>query len=373
MTVAVMAPTKTKQLLGNSGDPLYDLCNPPAVTLVSRSESIASSRRDNDSLASPPPSSHATPRSVPTSPESRRPGSNARASETPAHAARSSHPGGNIIVTADYTGRIKVFRQDCAFKRRRHDGWETASILSKKRASGSSRRRESTSQRSNTITSSPEHISNWRNSVASSADSITGGSLRAGRASILDAESLRNRSVSPRKSFSAMSISSNGMGKLGSLKRRSRGHSLGANTGDSPRNSRLSITSRPASMKDQPSAAGPDAATAADPMMIQETGQSLTYYNSSSFPTSAAGHNHHHHRGSSEDSADDDVFSSDGEDSDGEAVRCKKCSSTSFKARQSRKGDHKLVCMKCVPSLFLSFFAFSQAPGSHFLFFLFQG
>ena len=42
-----------------------------------------------------------------------------KANRTPAYVSRTTHPGGHIVVTADYAGAIKVFRQDCAFKKRR--------------------------------------------------------------------------------------------------------------------------------------------------------------------------------------------------------------------------------------------------------------
>lgn len=45
-TKALLAPTKTRQLLSASEDPVYDLCNPPPVTLVSRAESQASEQGD---------------------------------------------------------------------------------------------------------------------------------------------------------------------------------------------------------------------------------------------------------------------------------------------------------------------------------------
>ncbi|CAI4218973.1 unnamed protein product [Parascedosporium putredinis] len=42
LTAAVFAPTATRRLLGHSGDPIYDLCNPPPVTLLSREEATMS-------------------------------------------------------------------------------------------------------------------------------------------------------------------------------------------------------------------------------------------------------------------------------------------------------------------------------------------
>ncbi|KAJ4320105.1 hypothetical protein N0V94_003575 [Neodidymelliopsis sp. IMI 364377] len=43
-TCTLFAPLETRQLLSASEDPIYDLCNPPPVTLMSRAESVHSSR-----------------------------------------------------------------------------------------------------------------------------------------------------------------------------------------------------------------------------------------------------------------------------------------------------------------------------------------
>lgn len=54
-TVACFAPAKTRHHLGKSEDPVYDLCNPPPVTLMSqreRTESHASSRPATENAAS---------------------------------------------------------------------------------------------------------------------------------------------------------------------------------------------------------------------------------------------------------------------------------------------------------------------------------
>ncbi|KAI6369472.1 hypothetical protein MCOR25_004429 [Pyricularia grisea] len=136
VTTAIFAPAETRQLLGASGDPIYDLCNPPPVTLVSREEEEAaaaatSSSRD-PSPTSPARMAHNMSQTAlseaPSGARSRR-----AADESPAYAARSTHQQGNIIVTTDDTGIIKVFRQDCAYRRR--EGPETASLLSRKRDS----------------------------------------------------------------------------------------------------------------------------------------------------------------------------------------------------------------------------------------------
>lgn len=112
VTTALMAPTKTRQLLSASLDPVYDLCNPPPVTLRSLEESSHSQTALSDS------SQHEG--SVVT----RRP------EETPAYLERCKHLDGHIIITTDRTGTIKVFRQDCAFVKRQQGLWETCSKFS---------------------------------------------------------------------------------------------------------------------------------------------------------------------------------------------------------------------------------------------------
>ncbi|PHH61600.1 hypothetical protein CDD81_8115 [Ophiocordyceps australis] len=119
VTTALMAPVTTRQLLSASGDPLYDLCNPPPVMLLSLDERTASQSRLSDT-------SHAdtNPPSIKKKPE-----------ESPAYIERSKHMDGNIIITTDRTGKIKVFRQDCAYSKRQQISWETASKLSGRLAS----------------------------------------------------------------------------------------------------------------------------------------------------------------------------------------------------------------------------------------------
>ena len=114
VTTAIMAPTKTKQLLSASQDPLYDLCNPPPVTLVSRQESMSSSKAPTENGQTPDISVPATPALLEDSP--RHP--QTRPEDFPGYLARTSHPNGNIIVSGDYAGNLRVFRQDCAHRNR---------------------------------------------------------------------------------------------------------------------------------------------------------------------------------------------------------------------------------------------------------------
>lgn len=120
VTTALFAPTKTRILLGQSGDPIYDLCNPPPVVLRSLEEA-ASATVSQTALSADEPVPLTPSESLLKRPE-----------PSPAYVARSTHYDGNIIVTTDDTGIIKVFRQDCAFVKRRHESWETGSTLSRK-------------------------------------------------------------------------------------------------------------------------------------------------------------------------------------------------------------------------------------------------
>ncbi|EOO00147.1 putative wd repeat domain-containing protein [Phaeoacremonium minimum UCRPA7] len=121
VTTAVFAPTKTRMLLSGSGDPIYDLCNPPPVTLLPTDESTAVASQTGLSELSQNHEPLPTPTLSIKKPE-----------ESPGYIARSTHYDGNIIVTTDEHGIIKIFRQDCAFAKRRHENWETGSAFSKK-------------------------------------------------------------------------------------------------------------------------------------------------------------------------------------------------------------------------------------------------
>ncbi|KAI0554309.1 WD40-repeat-containing domain protein [Xylaria curta] len=112
VTTAIFAPTATRRLLQASQDPIFTLCNPPPITLRSKAESTVSlgaydaQSEYSDKIRKP--------------------------EESPAFISRSAHPDGQIIVTTDNSGVIKVFRQDCAFAKRRYDNWETNSTFSRK-------------------------------------------------------------------------------------------------------------------------------------------------------------------------------------------------------------------------------------------------
>lgn len=178
VTTALIAPTATKMLLSASQDPIYDLCNPPPVTLLSLGEAAASQSALSDG------GNTEGGQSV------------RRQAESPAYIQRSKHKDGNIIITTDRTGTIKVFRQDCAYAKRHSNLWETSSKFSSKAAgigrSGSIVTRNSASSRINSrrgsmsIANSPataqaDLINNWRHDVEGRRRSNSGTPSRSER------------------------------------------------------------------------------------------------------------------------------------------------------------------------------------------------
>jgi len=183
-TCTVFAPLQTRQLLSASEDPIYDMCNPPPVTLVSRAESVHSSRVPTEAGSAHP---------TPTPNQSSFP----RANQTPAYVARCEHRGGNIIITTDYKGSLKVFRQDCAYDKRTRlrDTWDNASKMGRPSSVLS---RTSRSRRDSVSTQPPnDRIMTWRQDISHGSFDSTGSIRRKS-----------GRSVSPRKSMAALSLKS---------------------------------------------------------------------------------------------------------------------------------------------------------------------
>jgi hypothetical protein len=119
-TCAIVAPKETRIALGLSADPIYDICNPPPVKLFEREGSIASA----GSAMNAQPRSQSRGANVselrkgsdtPRSSNQNHDGS----TKSAAYASRAVHLNGAIIVTASTRGSIRVYRQDCAFKRRK--------------------------------------------------------------------------------------------------------------------------------------------------------------------------------------------------------------------------------------------------------------
>lgn len=347
VTSAIMAPTKSRQLLSASGDPIYDLCNPPPVTLMSREESSVDSKRQSDPVSEP----HIK-----------------KPEESPAYLARCTHMDGNIIITADYLGSIKVFRQDCAFLKRRST-WETGSTFSKKMLGRSSSimtrhsnggsnvsRRNSVSQNSlhsNTRQSrQSEHILSWRESVNSNVS--LDSSLRNGSKT-----SRSERSVSPSKAM------------RGSLSSPSSNSNLASTARQQPyATSPLTIATAspylgtqkhtPVSQPPTPSFSihnvPPD-----NPLRLDASGKSYQFWNVSSWKPQSPNNTYDPNKLGeglkpsmekknsivSRLSSDEDTATNEESESDESALTCSKCGGKDFRARRVAGKGQRLACTKC--------------------------
>ena len=178
VTAAMFVPEQTRRLLASSGDPIYDLCNPPPVRLDGAGNSVVSSRIQSSADDSARPFTSSTN----TGPSSRPTDSDGL--KTPDYMVKSGHRQGNIIITADARGLIKIFRQDCAFEKRRNlpETWDTSSMISKRiltrsagTANGSHGRSRSNSAA--TLNCPSDRIHSWRNSIghfSNSSHSLAG-------------------------------------------------------------------------------------------------------------------------------------------------------------------------------------------------------
>lgn len=336
VTSAIMAPIATKQLLGLSGDPLYDLCNPPPITLVSQAASNRSSMY-SEKKGTKPKQSVEFDRSL-ENPKTKH--------GSPSYLARSAHPDGNIILAADYSGRIKVFRQDCAYKKRPSD-WDAGSTFSKKLLGRSNSARHSIASSIGRESKSPsERILAWRSSV-------TGTELAS-----LNSPAGTIRSHSPRKSRSQNRVSSPG-------------ESVATKTQSgyaSPRTD--SVVSEISPNKDIDKTPRPRAGTNKlnDIPQFSENGHSNAFWTKGAeFARSVTLQQQEQpqqqlldpngkddparRRMSSVPSAlSSDLSSSspshDGSGEDDEVLRCPRCRGTNFRATKTR-GKQKLVCVKC--------------------------
>ena len=194
VTTAIMAPTRTRQLLSASGDPVYDLCNPPPVTLVSRTQSHTSSIPPTEDGQQHNPS-------LPPTPAASDFGKPSKAEESPAYLARCKHEDGNVIVTADFLGNIKVFRQDCAYanRLRNNDSGLSKKMLGRTNSVATKNSTRSSRTSLQLANHSSDRILSWRQSINSTA-----GSLENFR----HASNTHARSISPRKSVGQASLHS---------------------------------------------------------------------------------------------------------------------------------------------------------------------
>lgn len=162
VTNAIMASVRTKQILGATGDSLYDTCNPPGSSMATgpagptaattnslsptpggsfshqKTRNISNTtnnstatttngggggyhRRNNSASSHQSSSMQSSISNFDKSSRKARSGGNGgggggeQNDEEANYLAHGSHPNGNIIITSDVSGVVRVFRQDCAF------------------------------------------------------------------------------------------------------------------------------------------------------------------------------------------------------------------------------------------------------------------
>lgn len=231
VTVAIFAPSQSRHLLAQSGDPVYQLCSPPLP---------------------PPPLTHTASTASTASQVSTAQG----VSQTAFHAD------GNIIVSADYTGQIKVFRQDCAWSQRKADNSDTASI----------RLRKSNLARGSTSSIRPSGMLALRSNTVSSR---AGSTRSSSRRNSTDAPSL------PTNSSQTTLAKNLEVPKAGSVDRAN-----GRGASPSPTRGRKSTTANPTATQQDPNhltTPSPERvtrqkSTVQERLMLQEDGQSLAFY-----------------------------------------------------------------------------------------------
>jgi len=344
VTAAVMAPNSTKQVLGFSEDPIYDLCNPPPVSLESKSNK-EKGRQSRISTASK------------------------LAQESPGFLSRSTHPDGNIIIAADYSGKIKIFRHDCAHNKRRYDSWDTHSTISRRllRRTNSARQSIASSIGKESSHKTPsERIISWRNSVIGHDNTNNKGH-----------RSPRPRSTSPQKPVQGLSrTSSPGRGSSGA-----RGESRsGFTTSPPPSAYKSSFDSPRASFaerrkrnvekpeQDDPHRRSiPQSAAAIinkgnnkdNPLWLQGD-QSYSFYNRITQDALAVHRNspglldpspkpNGERRSTRGSILSSEYASSNPSDNENEndVLRCEGCWGTNFKATRGRNGKQRLICVQC--------------------------
>ncbi|KAI9371795.1 WD40-repeat-containing domain protein [Aspergillus egyptiacus] len=352
VTAAIMAPNKTKQILGFSEDPIYDLCNPPPITLGSGNGQQEAGRQKRSSSASK------------------------LAQESPGYLARSTHPDGNIIIAADYSGKIKVFRQDCAYQKRRYDSWDTHSTISRRILRRTSSARHSIASsigRESSHKTPSERIISWRNSVINHGSSNSQNQQRP-----------RTRSPSPHKALRGLSRNSSpGRGSSGaraefrSAFTTSPPQSAYKSSFDSPRTSfaeNRKQNGAPTEAPRKPPAPEPGSAadvickgnTKNNPLWLQGE-HSYAFYNKITQDALAVQRNSPGmlspnagldtntylrpdtlERNSTPRSAlSSEYASSNASGDDSEVLKCEGCWGTNFKATKGRNGRQRLICVRC--------------------------
>lgn len=362
VTVAITAPTATKQALGLSDDPIYDICNPPPVALVSPDQSgkQADSARDTESL-------HKRSASAPRLSIVSR-----MAQESPTYLSRSTHPDGNIIVIADYSGKIKILRQDCAYQKRKYENWTESSNFTRRilRRSNSGRRSVASSTGKDSALKTPsERIISWRNSVIRHGRTSTEGS-RAGLRSrspsphhrptpTLRLSSSRPSSLAPNESSSAITTSPPSASHRNLVDNRHSGEKCRQQNGpdlpvhhSDPRTLPASSADLVASGKDKD-----------NPLWLQGD-HSYAYWNkithdalamksrnTNDFLSPNSIPSRDRRLSTTGSVLSSDYGSSTGGSGDDDILKCDNCSGTNFRGVKGRDGKQKLICVQCNQSV----------------------
>ncbi|GAM88898.1 hypothetical protein ANO11243_069320 [Dothideomycetidae sp. 11243] len=182
VTCVRFAPSKTRNLLARSSDPIFDICCPPPEN--------CGPKHIRETAGSETSSRNATEAGDSTLALSRQKSD----SPTRGHNVRCSHDTGNIVVTASQTGAIKVFRQDCASKQR------LRSSNSSKRLSSVQLVRQGSSLRSK---QSSHSLQSGRDSLSSTQG--TSDRILSWRQDIGSSPSVRTGSISSKHSARSMS------------------------------------------------------------------------------------------------------------------------------------------------------------------------
>ncbi|KAJ5160024.1 Oxo-4-hydroxy-4-carboxy-5-ureidoimidazoline decarboxylase [Penicillium canariense] len=375
VTVALSAPTKTKQILGLSEDPIYDICNPPPVALMSAEESSKQESPERENGSNYKRASSARRLSIISK----------LAHQSPSYISRSKHEGGNIIVLADYSGKIKVLRQDCAYQKRRYENWNANSTISRRilRRSNSARHSLASSGKESTHKTPSEHIVSWRNSVVRHGHPSNEGSR----------PSLRTHSPSSHHRPATFRLSSSRPSSLGPNEtlslvatspppspRRSRTDTRGDDT--RPQNGHGRRPSQPSSGTTFPSGTHPSTADSTDPRKLPtSTADIVTSGKNKDNPLWLQGDHSYafwnkithdalamHSRKSNDLvrsnsiasgaerklSTAESVLSSEYESSTGgeeDIMKCERCQGTNFRGVKGRDGTQKLICVQCNRSI----------------------
>ncbi|KAJ5587385.1 uncharacterized protein N7459_003150 [Penicillium hispanicum] len=358
VTVALTAPTQTRQALGLSEDPIYDICNPPPVALVNPEESNGPAKQTSSSQENV--SQHKRSASAP-----RLSIITKMANESPAYLSRSKHPDGNIIVIADYSGKIKILRQDCAYHKRRYENWDANSIFSRRilRRSNSAHHSIASSIGKDSAHKTPsERIISWRNSVVRHGRPSTEGS-RSG---------LRTRSPSPQHRAATFRLSSSRPSSLGPNESPSvvtsspprspqRAQDNGHSTEEAQHRQNSDTQRSPPDPRNLP-ASSADIVTSGkgkdNPLWLQGD-HSYAYWNKITHDALAARSRKSNdflspNRIPSAErklSTAGSVLSSDYGSSNGEGdediLKCEHCRATNFRGVKDRSGKQKLICVQC--------------------------